>query len=83
MIKNFVLEKCSNSITTPFTYFDKRECANKNGEIKKVLMAVHEDVNISFLCQFIENILAKIIHHRNVLLSLPYAEMLDSVTVTE
>ena len=66
-IKNGMLGESNDSITIPFMYFDQREKQTKGGEIRKILTAVQEDVNISFLCNFVENILSKIIHHRNLL----------------
>ena len=66
-IKNGMLEESNDSITIPFMYFGKRNKQTKGGEIRKILTAVQQDVNISFLCNFVENISSKIIHYRNLL----------------
>ena len=48
-------------------YFDKVESKTKKGKVVKRLKAVPVDANIPFVIDFIEKMLPKIIHHRNLL----------------
>ena len=45
--------------------FQKIPYKKKNGQIVERLKAVKENVNITFIIEFIDNILAKMLHHCN------------------
>ena len=48
-------------------YFEKVDVITKRGKYIKKLKALHKDVNISDVIDFIGSLLPKIIHHRNLL----------------
>ena len=57
----------------------------KKGKIKRCLVAESKSVNPSFLLNFIDEILAKTIHHRNLLSNFrsAYPKVLQSLSTTE
>ena len=65
-LKQEITAKVNADICTNFQYFDKQEI-EKKGIIKNRLVARSKSVNLCFIIEFIDNMLTKIIHHRNLL----------------
>ena len=53
--------------TVKMEYFENVEVLPKNGAKKKFLKAVETDATLTFIANFISDILAKTVHHRNQL----------------
>ena len=63
-------------------HFKKMPYKKKNGQIVERLKAMKENANITFIIEFIDNILAKTLHHRNHLqhfctVHSPFLELFD------
>ena len=78
------MAKGDQDVTINFQYFVKKD-VEKKGKIERCLVAESKSVNISFLLNFNDEILAKIIHHRNLLSNFrfEYPKVLQSLPTTE
>ena len=67
-----------------FNILEKKD-GEKKGKIKRCLVVESKSVNPSFLLNFIDEILAKIIHHGNLLSNFrsAYPKILQSLPTTE
>ena len=83
-LKQELLAKGDQDVTINFQYFVKKDVEKKE-KIKRCLVAESKSVNLSFLLNFIDEILAKIMHHRNLLPNFrsAYPEVLQSLPTTE
>ena len=82
-LKQELLAKGDLDVTINFQYFVKKD-VEKKGKIKRCLVAESKSVNLSFLLNFIDEILANSIHHRNLLSNLrsAYPKLLQSLPTT-
>ena len=65
-----IKNKCKDSneeVTVPFLHFEKVDVKNKHGEMKKHLKTVQTPATLKYLLSFMENMLSKFVHHRNML----------------
>ena len=60
-------EKSNSNVTVPLMYFEKQLHVTKNGKETKRLKAIKKSVNLEFLAGFIDDLLPKIVYHRNML----------------
>lgn len=63
-------------LTVPLQHFETIEHVNKSGNISKHLTAVTTSADINFLMTFIDGLLPKIVHHRNLLKN--YRKIMES-----
>ena len=61
-----LLEKASPDVTKKLELFLKVD-VEKHGEVKKVLSVESKDANIAFVVDYLDELLPKIVHHRNLL----------------
>ena len=62
----FILfDPCVNAV--PFNYFQKTNIITKKGKETKRLKLLKTDADMVFLVNFVDNILPKLIYHRNML----------------
>ena len=57
--------KGNKTVTVTMYHFKRMPYKKKNGQIVERLKAVKENANITFIIEFIDNILAKTLHHCN------------------
>ena len=60
-----VLKEEDDTITVKMQHFKMVETVAKNGKVSKRLTAITTNANLTFIVNFISEILSKIIHHRN------------------
>ena len=65
-LKLFLIESSNGDVTVPFNYFQKTNITKKGKETKR-LKLLEPDAGMVFLVNFVDNILAKLIYHRNML----------------
>ena len=65
-LKLFLIESSNGDVTVPFNYFQKTNITKKGKETKR-LKLLETDAGMVFLVNFVDNILAKLIYHRNML----------------
>ena len=65
-LKLFLIESSNGDVTVPFNYFQKANITKKRKETKR-LKLLETDAGMVFLVNFVDNILAKLIYHRNIL----------------
>ena len=65
-LKLFLIESSNGDVTVPFNYFQKANITKKRKETKR-LKLLETDAGMVFLVNFVDNILAKLIYHRNML----------------
>ena len=83
-LKQELLGQANPDIHTNFQYFVKKEI-EKKGKIKKQLVAESKSVNVHFTISFIDDLLTKIVHPRNLLKNFRtvYPLVLESLSTTE
>ena len=85
-LKLFLVESSNGNVTVPFNYFQKTNIITKKGKETKCLKFLQTDANMVFLVNFVNNILAKLIYHRNMLkyyrnTQSIFESLLDSVSI--
>ena len=83
-LKHEILSKEDHDVHINFQYFITKE-TEKNGITKKRLVAESRSVNLSFIIDFIDDLLPKIVHHRNLLSNYrsAYPKVLQSLSTAE
>jgi hypothetical protein len=66
-LKNDLIAQNKPNVVTKFMHFEKKEVVSKKGKTYTLLQPISEVVNLDFLLEFIDKMLSKIIHHRNLL----------------
>jgi len=79
-------KESSDEITVPFMHFEKFDVKNKRGEVKKHLKTVQTPATLKYLLDFMDDMLSKFIHHRNMLKHYrstikDFYDMFDSVDI--
>ena len=83
-LKQEILSKEDHDVHINFQYFIKKE-TEKNGITKKCLVAESRSVNLSFIIDFIDDLLPKIVYHCNLLSNYQsaYPKVLQSLSTAE
>ena len=66
-LKLFLVESSNGDLTVPFNYFQETNIITKKGKETKRFKLLKTDADMVFLVNFVDNILAKLIYHRNIL----------------